>query len=278
VSTAVAAFVDFTAAHGFRYYDHPSSGIDADTVGVVLRLLPWSATPGRWDATIGAVLGVLERHVVTMGSIPVWIPGLDDDPRDRPPTFDLGGHCETVAAHLLLGLANHAPDRYASTIETGSAHLVGRIREDGLAANVNYTPAYALAVFGRWLADLDDDRAREARAVLVEELDRQLRWPVETPQRAALLTIACLELGTPDRIDPGWRAILLRGQRWDGSWPGEPIAVVPNRGRTVAWYASAPLTTAICYEALMRSTPDSKVSTTPSAREAPGSSITSAPG
>jgi hypothetical protein len=128
---------------------------------------------------------------------------------------------------------------------------------------VNYVPAYALGVFGRLLALVDDPAVgltlptapaivEQARKALRADLERLLAWRVDTPQQAALSTIACLELGASDRVDPGWRALILGSQRPDGGWTGEPFAVIPNRGRTTTWYATAPLTTALCYDALLR--------------------------
>ena len=265
VGAGVEAFIDRTVADGFRYYDHPLSGIDADTLGVVLRLLPDPAGQGRWRDAIDAKLDALDRAVEIHGEIPVWIPDPAATGADRPPTFDLGDHCGTVACHLLLGLMEYAPAGHARTISTGLAALLARIGDVGLAANVNYTPAFALAAFARLLRCIDRPTFRSAlpdrplRAAvaaagesLASELDRLLAPQVATPQQAALYTVACHELGMLDRIDPRWRAMLLASQRWDGSWPGESFAVVPTRGRTVAWFTCAPLTTALCYDALAR--------------------------
>jgi hypothetical protein len=264
VGPGIEAFIDRTVANGFRYYDHPRSGVDTDTLGVVLRLLPDPARPGRWGAAIDTMLDALARAAADRGAIPVWIPDPAAPGATGPPILDLGDRCGTVACHLLLGLASYAPVRHASTISTGLDALLARINDVGLAANVNYTPAYALVAFVRLLRSLDrpasrawlpgrlERAAREALGVLATELDRLLAWTVMTPQQAALSTTACLEIGMVDRIDPGWRTILLAGQRWDGSWPGEPFAVVPDRGRTAAWFTSAPLTTALCYDALAR--------------------------
>jgi len=262
VGPGIAAFIDHAAANNFRYYDHPQSGIDTDTLGVVLRLLPDPTAPGRWATAIDAMLDALERAVGDRGAIPVWIPDPANPSAPRPPTLELGDHCGTVACHLLLGLAPYAPVRHASTISTGLAALLARIGDVGLAANVNYTPAFALATLGRllryldrpasraWLPDQVGRAAAEAGEALAGELDRLLAWRVTTHQQAALSTTACLELGMSDRIDPSWRVMLLASQRWDGSWTGEPFAVVPNRGRTMAWFTSATLTTALCYDAL----------------------------
>jgi hypothetical protein len=255
---AIEAFIDATVANGFRYYDHPSSGIDADTIGVVLRLLPDPASPGGWGSAIEAILDRLVGAIEERGSVPVWIPELAGPPPNRPSIFDLGERCGTVAAQFLIGLARYAPDRHATALASGAGDLLRRIEAGGLAANVNYTPAWALVAYARLLRNLGDagvegpiasDGARDA---LVRELERLIAWREVTPQQAALLTVACLELDLPDRVDPRWRSTILGAQRPDGSWAGESIAIIPNRGRTVAWFASPPLTTAICYDALVR--------------------------
>ena len=257
LSTAIDGFLAFTAANQFRYYDHPWSSIDSDTLGVYLRLTP-HASPGSTAQAAESVLACLERDVAATGRVPVWINDCDGSPRERPSMLDLGEGCGTVAAHLLLGLLAHDPDRHASTIQRGSLQLLGRIEEVGLAANVNYPPLFALATFARLITKLEDagqellDRtgkraASQARRVLVIALDRAIQRQVLSAQHAALLTIACLEMNHPHSR---WQATILKGQRFDGSWISEPFAAAPNRGIAVTWYSSTLLTTALCYQAL----------------------------
>jgi hypothetical protein len=121
---------------------------------------------------------------------------------------------------------------------------------------VNYPPLYALAIFLRLVGQLSDTvfagRAAEARAILVGELERARSVPVVEAQDAALLMIACFDADRADLVDPTWITTILKGQRFDGSWMGEPFAAAPNRGRYVTWYASTTLTTALCYDALKR--------------------------
>jgi hypothetical protein len=52
------------------------------------------------------------------------------------------------------------------------------------------------------------------------------------------------------RFSRGWVTLILKQQRYDGSWPGEPLFVTPTRGELAAWYSSATVTTAYCYQAL----------------------------
>jgi hypothetical protein len=260
VAGAVDAFLDFTAANGFRYFDHPRSDPDTDTVGVYLRLLRRGSRCGEHAAASEEILACLATRVEATGAVPVWIAGCDDDGTEEAPAVDLGEGCGTVAAHLLLGLIDGFPDRHAATIERGADRLLGRIESVGLAANVNYPPLYTLAVFLRLVGGLESGvcgnrlarRAHRTRARLAAALAEARRVPARTPQEAALLTIASVEGGSDD-LPPGWRATILERQQFDGRWAGEPFAAAPNRGRSVTWYASATLTTALCYDALRRS-------------------------
>ncbi|CAN5575877.1 hypothetical protein BH23CHL8_BH23CHL8_00860 [soil metagenome] len=261
----VDGFLAFTAANGFRYYDHPCSDADTDTLGVFLRLLPYATSPERYRAPLDAVLTCLESEVDARGGIPVWITGCGDRAGDAPPaarpsSVALGEGCGTVAAHLLLGLLGDAAPARPDLVAAGSARLLGRIRGVGVAANVNYPPLYALAAFHRLLAALEGSGVAvgqdagtalaEARALLDAELERAASSRILTAQEAALVAIACRDAGREDLVRPAWIATILRQQRFDGGWAGEPFAAAPNRGGWVTWYSSASLATALCFDAL----------------------------
>lgn len=252
LSPQVDEFLAFATANGFRYYDHPWSDADSDTVGVFLRLLPY-ATPGpKRDQAPAAVLSCLERLVHDNGTIPVWITGCDEPHGGRPAKMALGEGCGTVAAHLLLGLIGMASDRYRDTIETGVLHLMNRICDVGLGANVNYPPYYALAVFFRLIARLQGSNVAQARRSLLAELEQATAGRLLRAQEAALVAVACFDADRTDLLDRAWMTTILKQQRFDGSWIGEPFAAAPNRGGWVSWYSSATLTTALCYDALGR--------------------------
>ena len=260
VSPQVDEFMAFTAANGFRYYDHPWSDPDSDTVGVFLRLMPYATESREHDQALAAVTSCLERVVRDNGAVPVWIIGCDAPEGGRPEVLALGEGCGTVAAHLLLGLNGIASQRHQDTIETGARHLMDRICDVGLGANVNYPPWYALAVFLRLVARLEDrnlrgnlaQRVGEAKGRLLAELDQATTARLVSAQAAALLAAACFEADRADLLDPTWMTTVLKRQRADGSWIGEPFAAAPNRGGWVSWYSSATLTTALCYDALAR--------------------------
>jgi hypothetical protein len=263
VSAEIERFLAFTAGNGFRYFDHPSSDVDTDTIGVYLRLASERGAGDLHAEAVKAILACLERDVTMSGRVPVWIAGRDGRPARPVFAIDLGEGCGTVAAHLLLGLLAYAPERYAETIERGSLWLFDRIVDVGLGANVNYPRPYALAAFGRLAARLRDPalpdlggpvrRARvRVESVLADELDHSIAWSPTSAQQAALLTIACLDLDRRDRLDPRWTTTILKSQRFDGGWPAESFAAAPNRGRAVTWYSSSLLTSAFCYDAMAR--------------------------
>jgi hypothetical protein len=254
VTSAIDAFLEFAAANGFRYYDHSLSGVDTDTIGVYARLLRHASATDRHRAAARDVLDCLQQHVERRGAVPVWLRDCDEA---TAPVIDLGEDCGTVAAHLLLGLFALDDRGHDPMVETGARSLLNRIEEVGLAANVNYPPAFALAAFSRMSACAADriglaDEAGAAMSVLRSELDRQRSFPARTAQDAALIAIACLDAGCPELLDKRWRETILRQQRFDGSWSAEPFFAAPNRGHAVTWYASITMTTALAYDALER--------------------------
>ena len=210
-------FLSFTVANRFRYYDHPWSGVDSDTIGVALQLLARAPDPERHRPAVEAVLACLARQVARAGTIAVWVTDCDP-PSDAPPDIvALGEDCATVAGHLLLGLLGSPGSRQRRTITVGARALLHRVRTVGLAANANYPPAYALATLFRTVDTLQkaslgpeiDALLPESRQALEGDLDRALRLTPATPQEAALLTIACRDAGRLDRVDAGWEARII---------------------------------------------------------------------
>jgi hypothetical protein len=258
VRGAIDEFLDFTVANGFRYYDHPRSGVDSDTIGAFLRLRPHATASGAHDHAATDVLACLERNVQATGAIPVWLTGCAGVEESESTVIALGEGCGTVSAHLLLGMLAAGGEHRAS-INIGAQSLLDRIGSIGLAANVNYPPLFALGAWFRLLTLLDapdppaSARSIEvARSVLTDALLRVVSTTPVTAQDAALLTLACHEANRQDLIDTAWLVRVLKRQRFDGSWIGEPFAAAPNRGRSVSWYSSTLLTTALCYDALAR--------------------------
>ncbi len=261
VTSDIDEFLARTVANAFRYYEHPWSDADSDTVGVFLRLRPHATAPGAHAQPTAHILDCLDRLVTPARGIPVWIADPDATDEARPPLMALGEGCGTVAAHLLLGLAPEAGVRYHGTVRSGAAHLLDRLSSVGAAANVNYPPLYATGIFCRLLVLLEGGaiggllagQVGRARQKLLADLDMRLSRVTASPQDSALAAIACRAAGQPDRIDSRWLTTILKQQRADGSWTAEPFAAAPNRGGWVSWYSSATLTSALCYDALAAS-------------------------
>ena len=87
--------------------------------------------------------------------------------------------------------------------------------------------------------------------MLAGEFERAKGRTSSTAQQAALLTIAGRAMDRSTQPDPRWQTTILKRQRFDGSWIGEPFAAAPNRGVAVTWYSSTQLTSALCYDALL---------------------------
>jgi hypothetical protein len=253
VAEGVEAFVDATVRNGFRYYDHPLSGIDTDTIGAFLRLMRYAPSPDVARTAVRDLLDCLGREVETSGRVPVWL-DCGGDPRA---VLDLGEDCGTVAGHLLLGIAELPGESLGGLIDIGARHLLESIGSVGLQANRNYPPAFALGVWQRVIETIGLRSGlapvlEPARGVVRAELERLSRLPVRSAQEAAMLVTACVGARRPEHLDERWLGIMLRAQRSDGSWPDEPFTVTPNRGAAVTWYATSPMTTALVYDALQR--------------------------
>ncbi len=281
VRGSIDALLEALAANRFRYYEHPDCDMDADSLGVTLRLARSSSDPRGVLASSRDAVACLDRVVTVESGVPVWFSDREPGDTSRPAVIDLGEHCGTVAAHLLLGLldsvgadvASDDPDRpiRAAMLRRGAVHLLEEIIGVGVGADVDYPATYALGVWSTLLDRLEDagadseaglsvaDRTgpsipsemiERARSAVLDALDLRRQQGRPGPQEAALLTIACHATHRVDSIDPAWRSTILAGQRFDGGWGGEPFAAAPNRGGAVTWYASAPLTTALCLDAL----------------------------
>jgi hypothetical protein len=123
----------------------------------------------------------------------------------------------------------------------------------------NYDLPYALWIALKLIGQLSARpvgaalRARiaQAGAALRDRLAREAKRRYLNPQDAALLTLACLDDTAAEAIfEPDWIATLLKNQRYDGSWQGQPFYPTPHRGGVAVWYASRTVTTAFCYHAL----------------------------
>jgi hypothetical protein len=166
-----------------------------------------------------------------------------------------GDRCATVEANLLLGLLAHDAGRHQHAVERAAGVWLERWLQAGLGTNALYTSAYALWTAFR-LADalaaraLWTDRLETVRPLLLERL-RRAASEVVSPQDIALGLLTCLgDEARRGLIDPAWTSALVRAQRYDGSWAGEPLFLTPTRGEGPAWYSSRTVTTAFVWRAL----------------------------
>jgi hypothetical protein len=243
-------------ANSFRYYDHVDSDIDTDTLGVYLRLAGPDLDRSPPNATLHRVLQCLHQQVALTSAIPVWLIGCQEEPGFRSVT--LGEGCGTVSAHLLLGLAELADESAGATLRTGTTWLFARICDVGMGANINYPPLFALSVFFRLVHQVGVLRdvvtaasLHETRSRLTSELERLADTSSRTAQEAALMVAACRAAGRMDLVEARHLSAILKQQRFDGGWAGEPFAAAPNRGQRISSYSSATLTTALCHAALV---------------------------
>ncbi|MGQ0603457.1 MAG: hypothetical protein ACT4QE_17390, partial [Anaerolineales bacterium] len=265
----VSALLDALADSGFRYYPHPAVPPDADDLGLALRLYSHSTEKARHREQLQKPLRWMEANISATGQIPCWftrgVEGLDD----AHETVLWGNQCATVEANLLLGLIAYDPIAYRAVIESSAAQWLRRWRLSGLGANALYDSAYALWTALRLLnalsasmveSNLRDQMERVMESAprrddeaMVERLRLEAR-DVSTPQAAAFLTLACLDGPASPAIaalfNPGWINLIVKRQRYDGSWASESLFVTPTRGEMAAWYSSRSVTTAYCWHAL----------------------------
>jgi hypothetical protein len=270
----VSALLDRMAVDGYRYYPYPGLPPDADDLGLALRLCPYAAGQARHRQQLERPLRWMAANILETGQIACWftrgVDGLEVE------ALSLWGQaCATVEANLLLGLLAHDAAAHRAVIEASAAQWLDRWQASGLGANALYVSSCALWTALRLVHALADapqlhalrarvDRVRE----IVAERVREEAGRVAAPQEAAFMTMICLQRPapalTPDQwkargpddsslaslFDPDWIRLLLKRQRYDGGWMGEPLFVTPTRAEAPAWYASHSVTTAYCYHAL----------------------------
>ncbi len=252
VGPLVDEFREGVRKRGFAYYDHPGlPQVDSDTLGVLLRLHRFSEDQEAHGRVVEEHLALLLEWLGPDGRIPVWLSTGEH-------AVLLGEGCGVIAAGVVNGLIDYDPSGRREVVAVTARHVLERFVERGTGISVNYPTAYALVVVADLLDRLAGLRIEElagptgrASRVLLAEIDRERLARPLTPQRAGLLTRACLREGARHLFDREWIDVMLERQRSDGRWPGEPFFFVPNRGRSVCWYATDLMTSALCYHALM---------------------------
>jgi hypothetical protein len=251
-------------AAGFRYYNHSHLPPDADDLGLLLRLYPYSTQPETHRDTLQTPLRWLEENVRQSGEIPVWLLRQDHATNGAEyPFISLWGNsCATVEANVLLGLIDYDGDNYRNLIEKSAGNWCDRLIARGLGATLHYVPLYTLWTAFELMTKLSAQplpvalrgKLNLTAQTLAERLASEAKQSSLTPQDAAFLILACLSDGLPRSIEslfkPDWITLLCKSQRYDGSWAGEPLYGTPTRGELATWYASRSVTTAFCYHAL----------------------------
>jgi hypothetical protein len=277
-------------ATGFRYYNHPHLPPDADDLGLLLRLYPYSAQPEQHRDMLQEPLRWLENSLESSGGIPVWLKQDQGGDESSYPFLALWGQrCATVEANVLLGLMAYDWAGYRNLIAKSVASWCERVLTQGLGATHHYVPLYALWTAFELIFKLNEyvvqagPDASETKSPQSEAAENQLHYSLNlaaqtltqwlvtetqcsslTPQDAAFLTLACLRFeqirlnespkftldSVMPMLNPDWITLLCKSQRYDGSWAGEPLYGTPTRGEFAAWYSSRSVTTAFCYHAL----------------------------
>ncbi len=243
----------------FHYYEHPYSIPDTDSLGVLLRLYRYSRHKESHADIMKTPLHWMEANILESGQIPVWLTRqIKAESNDRPFVLNLGENCGVVEAHVLLGLIDYDWVYYRGIIEKSALNLLDHFIKQTCGVTINYPPLYMLNVMLRLITELAThidqgtlmQRIEQASKHLLVQLERETKRRHTSPQDAAFLTLACSHALTRSLFNPRWISILLKNQRCDGSWYGEPFFFVPNRGEALTWYSSHTMTTAFCYHAL----------------------------
>lgn len=244
-------------ANGFRYFENFDIPPDADEVGLLLRLHRLSGRKEAHREALEKPLEWLLKSISPSGGIPVYLVAGSGIAGNQEASL-WGTDCMTVAANCLLGLLDYDWERFRTVIEKSAADLFARLCQEGLGFNNAYDLPYALWTASGLVSKLSglpiDDRLcgelGRATPVLNGTLRQEAAWRSITPQRAAFLTLSSLMDSSELPFEERWINVLLKSQRYDGTWVDEPLYPTPNRNATVTWYSSRSVTTAFCYHAL----------------------------
>lgn len=253
----IRALLDEPAPGDLRYYRHfrfvPP---DVDSLGLALELA--ARLPEPPVERLASWLALL-RHNLGTGGVPhVWLvrseAGLT---YDGPEVAWAGDRCTACLLRLLLGLLGMpSGSELGVERETLEGALLGHVLEclgeDGFSGCHHYPPEYALHLFLRVAAAVDDARVSAARARLTERLlaRQRLDGSWGSPQRTAWM-LEALCLVRPER-SPLERAAryLSETQRGDGAWHAELVYYTVGKPGLMTDYRSLEVTTALCARAL----------------------------
>ncbi|MCI0580341.1 MAG: hypothetical protein L0332_17560 [Chloroflexi bacterium] len=256
MSTPVVDVFRWLAESNFGYWEGFSIQPDADCLGLLLRLFPYSPQKESHHDLLQRPLRWLAANILPSGEIPVFFQqGLDGI---TPETIVWGNNCVAVEVNALLGLIAYDWEQYQLIIEKSALNLFSRLVRDGLSPLSHYPPPYGLWGVFNLMAQLSAQPISPALQHQIEQAGHRLRqqmaqvaqaWPV-TAQNAAFCALACLGSAAEPLFDRQWITRLLKSQRYDGGWDDEALYPTAARGGQAQWYSSRTVTTAFCYHAL----------------------------
>jgi hypothetical protein len=260
MSVQVDEFYKHFRKCNYSYYNHPDLPYaDTDTLGVLLRLHRYSKNQDTNRTDLDKPLDWMQKSIEEAGRIPVWIyPPKKSRKIDDRSVRLLGEGCGTIEANLLLGLIDFEWESYKEIVQASARQLLYRFIQQGSGITVNYSPLYCLWRINQLNSRLEDLTSQETLKALIvqffaiyaEQFAKHVKSFTISPQQAALLMLASINSPAQKLFDKKWVRIILKNQHSDGSWYGEPIFFVPNRGGATTWHTSRTLTTAFCYHAL----------------------------
>lgn len=262
LSVEVDAFFHSLQKQEFSYYDHPKLlDADSDTLGLLLRLYPYASDKDSYREGLAMPLGWMKASVGESGRIPVWMSKpIDQENAELPDIRLIGEGCGSIEASLLVGLINYEWAQYQEIILRSAERLIRSFIEQGPTITVNYPRLFCLWKVSELLETLRDKSLSEGLSTEIiravdsypDFLESEISQYRITPQTTAFLTLACLNTPAENCFDQKWITTILKNQRPDGSWYGEPLFFVPNRGELTTWHTSHLLTSAFCYHALRK--------------------------
>lgn len=260
LGVAVDAFFHSSQQQEFSYYDHPKLPYaDSDTLGLLLRLYPYASDKDGYRDGLAQPLSWMTASIDSRGRIPVWLSKPVDRENEELPAIRLiGGGCGAIEASLLVGLIGYDWNLYQEIIHRSAGQLLRSFSDRGPAITVNYPRLFCLWKVSELLESLRKKSMLEGLSAEILSaidaypnfLEAEISQYRVTPQTAAFLTLACLNTPAESHFDRKWITTILKNQRPDGSWYGEPLFFVPNRGELTTWHASHLLTSAFCYHAV----------------------------
>ena len=243
-----------------RYFDEACPlPPDADSLGLMLRLLRFSKRPEDHRAVLRPALDRMTPNIAGDGDIPTYFK--IQPPGEAPRSYFreiAGNDCTGVKAGLALGLRRFDDGPFRAAGGRLMSRIFETIAATGSASNVYYPLGYWLWMMLR-LADAGTDDASSpspekrasALAAIRTEFESLGGSAHISPQRAAWLVLCRFTTEGRGEIPRDWPRILVSNQRADGGWDAEPFYLVPTWGNGTDRHRSRLLTTAICHLALV---------------------------